>query len=153
MLKVQSWPLSFNRHLTTLDELKNLYWSRNAGGWDSSVTGPETMTLIVKRWNNCPNYALMCLLQGLGLNQQELEMQSILVRVLQVCKIALLLTSSLWSTVHCPNLLEKFGLPCSSVSLQEFLEAAVYTKQQQDTNLQEQSQVGIIFRTIMQVSL
>ena len=26
-----------------------------------------------------------------------------------------------------------------------FLEAAVYTKQQQDTNLQEQSQVGIIF--------
>jgi len=39
------------------------------------------------------------------LNQQELEMQSILVRVLQ-----------------------------------EFLEAAVYTKQQQDTNLQEQSQ-------------
>ena len=103
MLKVQSWPLSFNRHLTTLDELKNLYWSRNAGGWDSSVTGPETMTLIVKRWNNCPNYALMCLLQGLGLNQQELEKHSGSSSAgLQNCIIA-----DIVSLKHCP--LSKFA--------------------------------------------
>ena len=33
------------------------------------------------------NYLLICLIQGLGLNEQELEMRSILVRVQQVLKI------------------------------------------------------------------
>ena len=37
----------------------------------------------------CPMsiYLLICLIQGLGLNEQELEMRSILVRVQQVLKI------------------------------------------------------------------
>ena len=58
----------FNRHLTKLDELNDL----------------ETMTLL-KVPLIVQIMLQFCLLQGLGLNQQELEMRSILVRVQQVC--------------------------------------------------------------------
>ena len=74
---------TFNRHLIKLDELNDLFYG-HATQEDGSVTGPETMTLLKVRFN-CPNNACLLQAQGLGLNQQELEMRSILVRVQQVC--------------------------------------------------------------------
>ena len=77
-------PLSiyFNRHLTKLDELNDLFFGHAAQEDGIVLSEVKTSRLI--------EIQLRFLCQGLGLNEQELEMRSILVRVQQVFKITFL---------------------------------------------------------------
>ena len=77
---------------------------------------------------------LNCLIQGwVGLNEQELEMQSILVRLQQVFQIT-------FSAVKIMEVKVFY-----SVFLQEVLKATMHSRHRPETKLQEQQQVGIIF--------